>query len=56
MGEHDRPILPFRVEGICPEPVEDELFAMLLDEGVSPALASKLVVDVIRTGTGTRPT
>lgn len=40
------------IEGMCPEPVEDALFAMLLDEGVPPALASTLVVDVIRTDTG----
>lgn len=40
------------IEGMCPEPIEDRLFAMMLDEGVSPALASKLVVDMIQTGTG----
>ena len=37
---------------MCPEPIEDRLLAMLLDEGVPPALASKLVVDMIQTDTG----
>ena len=40
------------IEGMNPEPIEDQLFAMMLDEGVSPALASKLVVDMIQTGAG----
>lgn len=43
------------IDAMCPEPAEDALFAMLLDEGVPPALASRLVVDVIRTGTGKLP-
>lgn len=43
------------IDAKCPEPIEDALFATLLDEGVPPALASRLVVDVIRTGTGKLP-
>lgn len=43
------------IDAMCPEPAEDALFAMLLDEGVPPALASRLVVDVIRAGTGKLP-
>lgn len=43
------------IDAKCPEPIEDAFFATLLDEGVPPALASRLVVDVIRTGTGKLP-
>ncbi|PZT91386.1 hypothetical protein [Sphingomonas sp. ABOLH] len=43
------------IDAMCPEPIEDALFVMLLDEGVPPVLASRLVVDVIRTGTGKLP-
>lgn len=43
------------IDAMCPEPAEDALFTMLLDEGVPPALASRLVVDVVRTGTGKLP-
>ncbi|MFC6627569.1 hypothetical protein [Sphingomonas yabuuchiae] len=32
-----------------PEADEDALFAMMMDEGVPPALASKLVVDMLTT-------
>lgn len=40
------------IDAMCPEPIEDRLFAMMLDEGVPPALASKLVVNMIQTDTG----
>lgn len=37
------------IEGMNPEADEDALFAMMMDEGVPPALASKLVVDMLTT-------
>lgn len=40
------------IEGMMPEPVEDELFAMMMDEGVPPPLASKIVVDLLQSGAG----
>ena len=37
------------IEGMDPQADEDALFAMMMDEGVPPALASKLVVDMLTT-------
>ncbi|WP_019054175.1 MULTISPECIES: hypothetical protein [Sphingobium] len=40
------------IEGMRPEANEDELFAMMMDEGVPPPLATKIIVDLLHTGAG----
>lgn len=40
------------IEGMTPESIEDELFAMMMDEGVPPALATKIIVDLLQSGAG----
>jgi len=40
------------IEGMTPEPQEDELFAMMMDEGVPPPLATKIIVDLLQAGAG----
>jgi hypothetical protein len=40
------------IEGMTPEPNEDELFAMMMDEGVPPTLATKIIVDLLQSGAG----
>jgi hypothetical protein len=40
------------IEGMMPEPNEDELFAMMMDEGVPPTLATKIIVDLLHSGAG----
>ena len=40
------------IEGMLPETNEDELFAMMMEEGVPPSLATKLIVDLLQTGAG----
>ncbi|CAM4349100.1 hypothetical protein NOLU111490_18060 [Novosphingobium lubricantis] len=40
------------IEGMTPESNEDELFAMMMDEGVPPTLATKIIVDLLQSGAG----
>jgi hypothetical protein len=40
------------IEGMHPEPPEDALFAMLMEEGVPPPLASKIIIEMLQPNAG----
>lgn len=34
------------IEGMNPEPIEDSVFALMMEEGVPPELATRLILDL----------